>query len=144
MVVNQRVCTGEWPLASKKIGKEDRAVTSTRREDEVISWRTVFTLLSALGAAWLAAGSLGLIAHPLRRMLVLVALIVCAFLHEDPPRRFWAWFVLVIGAGWMLAQPQATVHLGAVVWVLACLASHSRPAAKRMTINAARTVNVMR
>ncbi len=51
-----------------------------RAVDSPVSGSTAFgpllAVLSALAGAWLAAGSTGLLAHPLRRVAVLVALVV--------------------------------------------------------------------
>jgi hypothetical protein len=91
---------------------------------------------AGLAAAWIAAGSTGLLAHPLRRALTLVALGIAIF----APRPF-AWrgskslFALLATVGlavYMTASSLPVINIMSVSFVLASLAVTFRGQAKKM------------
>ena len=54
--------------------EQHKAGSARPKTDLVPVWDTVLAVLAALAAAWIAAGSTGVLAHPLRRALSLIAL----------------------------------------------------------------------
>jgi len=87
--------------------------------------RTVAAVLCGLAAAWIAAGSTGLLGHPLRRLLVLVALLAALLVHG--PRRLRGVPLLSLAAAlglsaWMVSSPLPPVNIGAAIILLAYLA----------------------
>jgi len=87
----------------------------------------VVAALAGLSAAWVAAGSTGLLAHPFRRALTLLLLVVAVLVW----RPLWgfrhkvvlALAVLAFGtAAWMIALPAPPVNTMAAVVILAFLA----------------------
>lgn len=100
--------------------KEPQAVETTP------SLRAVVGAVAGLAAAWLAAGSLGIMAPPLRHALTWLALITVV-LSDGPPRgRSWkSWLVLALGTGVAAVMTMSTLvvyNVLAVALVLALVA----------------------
>ena len=98
----------------------------------VPSLGTVIAVLACLSAAWIATGSLGLLAHPLRRILTLVALAVALLAPGICESRRWLRIILtpavaaVAGCMVSLASPVTSVMATALVLgFLATLAAES-------------------
>jgi hypothetical protein len=92
---------------------------------ETAGFGVVVAALAALAAAWIAAGSTGLLAHPLRRALTLVALGAALLAPGISRSRFW-WRVLLTplvacAAGYMVALAAPAANVMAVTLVLAFL-----------------------
>ncbi|MHC4511025.1 MAG: hypothetical protein ACYTAO_19065, partial [Planctomycetota bacterium] len=92
--------------------------------------------IAGLAAAWIAAGSTGLLAHPLRRALTLVALGVAIFAQRPFPWRPRTNLLAVLAAvglaAYMIASSLPAVNVMSVSLVLAALAFTSSGQAKRM------------
>jgi len=93
------------------------------------SGRAVAAALSGMAAAWLAAGSIGFMSHPLRHGLAWLALAV-ALVASWPPRQTWTErLVLVAGlllAVGMMAPALPVYNVMAVCLVLAMLSRANR------------------
>lgn len=96
----------------------------------------VIAMIAGLAAAWIAAGSTGLLAHPLRRALTLAALCVVIIAQRPFP---WlgskGLFKLLAIAGlatYMVASSLPVINVMSVPLVLACLAATFRGQAKKM------------
>jgi hypothetical protein len=83
---------------------------------------TVIAALAGLIAAWVAAGSTGLLGHPLRRALTLLLLAVAVLVRRPiwsiKPRAAWTLLLVVLGAAVglvALAPPAANTMAAAVV-----------------------------
>ncbi|MHC4899509.1 MAG: DUF4350 domain-containing protein [Planctomycetota bacterium] len=87
-----------------------------------LRWTMILSVLAALAAAWIAAGSVGLLAYPLKRTLLWLCLAVALFC--DPaslratPARLMALVAAVCVAVWMTASPLVPVQVCAVALVL--------------------------
>lgn len=101
-----------------------------RRGDAIVA------ALTGLTAAWIAAGSVGLLAHPLRRVLTALVLLGGVFVLARwplPPWRRWGWSLMQVGTvAACLAAPQSALHvLGcalALGWLAASRAGETSPA----------------
>ncbi len=86
----------------------------------------IVAALVSLAAAWIAAGSTGLLAHPLRRMLTLVALGIALLTPGISGSRLWRRIVLTpliaCAAGYLVALAAPAANIMAVTLVLAFLA----------------------
>lgn len=86
----------------------------------------LLAVLSAISAAWIAAGSTGLLAHPLRRILVLVALGIALLVPgvgtRRPKRRVLLTPFVACAAIAMVALTSPTANVMAAAVVLAFLA----------------------
>jgi len=93
-------------------------------QPKAISWRVLIVVLSGFAAAWISAGSIGLLAHPLRKILTLLALGIVIFtmpLSADH-RHDITWRALgIVLAIWMTASSFLPVNILAVAFLLACL-----------------------
>lgn len=87
----------------------------------------VVAAVASLAAAWIAAGSVGLLAHPLKRVLTLVALAVAALALRPRSK---AGFLLLppalIIAVCLVALPMPVANIGAVALFLGLLACTAR------------------
>ena len=96
----------------------------------------VIAVIAGLAAAWIAAGSTGLLAHPLRRALTLAALgVVIIAQRPFPWRGSKGLFKLLVTAGlaaYMVASSLPVINVMSVPLVLACLAGTFRGQAKKM------------
>lgn len=94
--------------------------------------------LAGLAAAWIAAGSTGLLAHPLRRTLTLAALGVTILAQRPFPWRgrkdLTALFVTIGLSVYMIASPLPVINVMGVSLVLASLALKSKPNAQRILL----------
>jgi hypothetical protein len=92
--------------------------------------------LAGLAAAWIAAGSTGLLAHPLRRVLTLAALGVAILAQRPFPwrgRKNLAALLATLGlAIYMIASPLPVINVMGVSLVLASLALKSKPNTQRI------------
>jgi Domain of unknown function (DUF4350) len=91
---------------------------------------TVLALLACLAGAWIAAGSTGLLAHPLRRMLTLVALAVALLAPGTgtlrPALRILLAPIVAVMAAYMTMLPALPINILAAALVLAFLAFVSK------------------
>lgn len=102
--------------------------------DASVAFGPLLAVLSALAGAWLAAGSTGLLAHPLRRTCTLIALGIALLSagvgRKRPGLRIVLTPVVACAAVAMVAQPSTVVNVLAAALVLAFLAwvceGHSR------------------
>ncbi len=100
--------------------------------------RAVVILVAGMAAAWFAAGSTGLLGHPLRHALTWIALavaIVAAWPAE--PRSFRSWAILAVGAILGLcftASELPPINVFAVAVVLAAIAQVGRGATARVVL----------
>ncbi len=96
----------------------------------------VVTAIASLAAAWMAAGSTGLLAHPLRRVLTLAGLGVAILVQHPFPWRGKKGLVALLAtvglAIYMIASPLPVVSIMGVSLVLASLAFASPGQAKKM------------
>ena len=78
-----------------------------------LAWPVVLSALAGLAAAWIAAGSTGLLGHPLRHVLTWLAVGACALLGCAGAARWLARpdtsVAGVFGAGWQ-AEGVAAAH----------------------------------
>jgi len=105
----------------------------------------VVAAITGLAAAWIAAGSTGLLAHHLRRALTLVALGVAIFAqHPFPARLKTHILILLVAVGlaiYMIASSLPVVNVVGVSLVLAALAFTSHGQAKqRLRVSSAAVV----
>ncbi|MHC4716436.1 MAG: hypothetical protein ACYS5V_05655, partial [Planctomycetota bacterium] len=125
----------------------DAAAAVSDRAASTISWPVVISILSGLAAAWLAAGSTGLLSHPLRRGLTLAALAAAVLAGLPSPRRsgvriavvLWAAVVAVA----MVASAQAPVNVLAAAVILAALCRGRSGPDRRAIAVAAASVAVL-
>lgn len=93
-------------------------------------------VIAGLAAAWIAAGSTGLLAHPLRRMLTLAALGVAILAQRPFPWRQRTGIIAMLAtvglAIYMIASSLPVVNVMGVSLVLASLAFKSHGQAKKM------------
>jgi len=109
--------------------------------------RAVVILIAGMAAAWFAAGSTGLLGHPLRHALTWIALavaLVAAWPSEQRQYRIWA----VLAAGAILGlsftvSPLPAVNVLAVAVVLAAIAQVSRGLTARVVLIAALGATVL-
>jgi hypothetical protein len=96
----------------------------------------VVAAIASLAAAWIAAGSTGLLAHPLRRALTLTVLGVTIFAQRPFPwrgRKDLLAFLVTVGlAIYMITSSLPAINVMGVSLVLASLALKSRGQAKKM------------
>ncbi len=96
----------------------------------------VVAAIAGLAAAWIAAGSTGLLAHPLRRALTLAALGVAVLAQRPFPWRLRTGLLAVLPAvglaTYMIASSLPVVNVMGVSLVLASLAFTSRGQTKKM------------
>ncbi len=97
---------------------------------------SIVAAIAGLAAAWIAAGSTGLLAHPLRRALTLTALGVAIFAQRPFPWRPRTSLLAVLAAvglaTYMIASSLPAVNVMGVSLVLAALAFTSSGQAKKM------------
>jgi hypothetical protein len=121
--------------------------TSAVAPTQALPGNTVTAVIAGIAAAWVAAGSAGMMAAPLGHALVWLAL-AAAILAGWPPRRPSAgdWVFLaaaVLGGIVMTAAPAAPLDVLAVALVLAALARISSGVAGRAMLLAALAVAVL-
>ncbi len=96
----------------------------------------VVAAIAYLAAAWIAAGSTGLLAHPLRRVLTLAALVVAILAQHPFPWRgmkgLVALLATVVLAIYIIASSLPVINVMGVSLVLASLAFTSPGQAKKM------------
>ncbi len=96
----------------------------------------VIAAIAGLAAAWIAAGSTGLLAHPLRRTLTLAALGVVIIAQRPFPWRgskgLFKLLATVGLAAYMIASSLPVINVMSVPLVLASLAATFRGQAKKM------------
>lgn len=96
----------------------------------------VIAAIAGLAAVWIAAGSTGLLAHPLRRALTLLALAVAILVHRPPSVRRWMrlpGLLAVVGlAAYMIASSLPVINIMGVTLVLAFLAFTSAGQTRRI------------
>ena len=105
----------------------------------------VIAAIAGLAAAWIAAGSTGLLAHPLRRALTLVALCVVIIAQRPFPWGSKGLFKLLATAGlaaYMIASSLPVINVMSVPLVLASLAATFRGQARKMLCIASASVAV--
>ena len=109
--------------------------------------RAVVILVAGMAAAWFAAGSTGLLGHPLRHALTWIALavaIVAAWPAET--RSFRSWAVLAVGAIlglFFTASELPPINVFAVAIVLAAIAQVSRGSTARVVLLGALAATVL-
>jgi hypothetical protein len=96
----------------------------------------VIAAIAGLAAAWIAAGSTGLLAHPLRRALTLAALGVVIIAQRPFPWRGSKGILKLLAtaglAAYMIASSLPVINVMSVPLVLASLAATFRGQAKKM------------
>lgn len=96
----------------------------------------IVAAIAGLAAVWIAAGSTGLLAHPLRRALTMAALGVAILAQRPFPWRTRTGFVAMLAtvglAIYMIASSLPVVNIMGVSLVLASLAFKSSGQAKKM------------
>lgn len=107
--------------------------------------RTVAAALAALVAAWSFAGSLGLLAAPLRNALAATALLVLLVAAGPQRRRASAWLRLVATLGLTLVLATAAPPAGVwgVALVLTVLAHEAVEGEQRLLLRTAQAVTVL-
>ncbi len=119
--------------------------TTEKEKNEVFSadfpaeMGLVISAIAGLAAAWIAAGSVGLLSHPLRRTLALAALAIAIFAQRPFPwrksRSLIAMLATIGLAVLMMASVIPVINVMSVSLVLAILAFTSREQAKKMLLN---------
>ncbi len=115
---------------------ETESPNGDRLVEVSIGLNVVISTVAAIAAAWIAAGSTGLLAHPLRRMLTLIALSVAIISYRPlhiKPLRYLLGLLVVMGLATCLiasSLPAAAVMGSALV--LAFLAMTSDGHAKQV------------
>ena len=98
---------------------------------------SIILIISSLTAAWIAAGSTGLLSHPLRKVLTLIFLIMAVFSQRPFPwKKNSSRLVIIITAliaVYMITSPLPAINLMAVSLVLAGLSIISSGRAKRIS-----------
>ena len=106
----------------------------------------VVAAIAGLAGAWIAAGSTGLLSHPLRRILTLVALVIVIFAQRPSPwrksRSLIAMLVTIGLAIYMISSSLPVINVMGLSLVLATLSLTSRGQAKRMLLNVSVAVAV--
>jgi hypothetical protein len=96
----------------------------------------VIAAIAGLAAAWIAAGSTGLLAHPLRRALTLAALGVVIIAQRPFPWRGSKGLIKLLAtaslAAYMITSSLPVINVMSVPLVLASLAANFRGQAKKM------------
>jgi len=111
------------------------------RDGSTVSAATVTAAVAVLLAAWCAAGSLGLIAHPLRLAVTYLSLMVAAaaIWPWQGPRRWWP-LLVVLGLVALRAVTSASGSLellvvtGAAGWLAACSGGRQRAVLQTCTL----------
>ncbi len=100
--------------------------------------RAIVALAAGMIAAWFAAGSTGLLAHPLQHAITWVALIVTLLAAwPENIRQFGTWVILAVGIAFGLiftASSVPTVNILAVAVVLAAVAQVNRGLTARVML----------
>lgn len=110
------------------------------------STRVVVAALAGMAAAWLAAGSTGLLAHPLRHGLTWVALavvVVSAWPRRASGKERWLLAGSLVVAAAMIAPVFAVYNVLGVSLVLAMLAWTTRGSDRRVLLVAAQAACVL-
>ncbi|MCG2684437.1 MAG: hypothetical protein L6306_12595 [Planctomycetales bacterium] len=109
--------------------------------------RAVVILVAGMAAAWFAAGSTGLLGHPLRHTLTWIALavaIVAAWPVEIRTFRIWAVLAVGVILGFSFTtSPLPAVNVLAVAVVLAAIAQVSRGVTARVVLLGALAATVL-
>ena len=113
----------------------DETVEKVPTIREPLGWPIVVTVTAALAAAWLAAGSTGLVADPLRKALMWVLLGVAICAQQIPKQRtirtLAAALLAIVTAVLMIATPVDAVNVFAAAVVLALMAVGRSPQERR-------------
>ena len=123
------------------VSRDDNQNMERSEQYAVVAPQAVVILLAGLAAAWFAAGSTGLLAHPMRHALTWLGLavaIVAGWPRND--RSFRTWAILAGGAilGLLLtASALSTVNVLAVAIVLAAIAQITAGLTGRVALIAA-------
>lgn len=114
-------------------GQPDKTSGASGTPECPLGWATVGAVLAALAAAWIAAGSTGLLAHPLRRLLTVLALGLAMALQYPLARRRrpWLLWAVVALAALLVRSPHGSLNVLAAGMVLAFLASTAEAHARR-------------
>jgi len=116
--------------------RKSKELTADCPEVTSAATRPVIVVTAGLAAAWIAAGSTGLLAHPLRRALMMAALgIVILVPRPFPWRGRKGLFVMLVTIGlavYMIASSLPAVNIISVAFVLASVAVNFRGQAKKI------------
>ncbi|MBN2182612.1 MAG: hypothetical protein JW715_11930 [Sedimentisphaerales bacterium] len=116
--------------------KDNPVCVSTEALPEI---ETVVSALAGLAAAWIAAGSTGLLSHPLRRVLTLLALAVIILAQRPSSRRkithFVALPVMICIVVCMIILYAPVYHVMSISLIMAFVAITSNQKAKRTLLN---------
>jgi hypothetical protein len=119
---------------------------ATRADGTAPSISAIVASLAALGAGWIAAGSTGLLAHPLRHGLVWLVFSV-GMVAARPRRAGWrGWGLLVVAtvlALGMLAPAMAVYNVLAVGLIFAALARMAQGADRRLLLVTSVAVTIL-
>ena len=128
------------------MSQTDKQTVKIRPAQVTMNAGLVITMIAGLAGAWIAAGSTGLLSHPLRRILTLAALAVVIFVqHPLPWRQTKSLIVLLVTAGlavYMIASPLQVINVVSVSLVLAALSFTSRGYAKKIMVNTSVAISV--
>ncbi len=106
----------------------------------------VVSVIAGLAAAWIAAGSTGLLGHPLRRTLTLAVLAIAILAQRPFPRRKITSLISLLAtiglAIYMISLPIPVINVIGVSLVPASLAFASRGRAKRIQLVASVAIAV--
>jgi hypothetical protein len=109
-------------------------------------WGLILAGTSGLAAGWIAAGSVGLLGHPLRRGLVCAALMAAVLVALPRGGKIWPWLALLLAAALaaaMIASPLPPMNVLATAVLLAVLAWGWPEPDRRVLLLAAETVTVL-
>jgi hypothetical protein len=98
----------------------------------------VIAVIAGLAGAWIAAGSTGLLSHPLRRILTLTTLTIIVVQRPSPWRKGKNLIAMLATIGlavYMIASPLQVINVMSVSLVLAALSFTSRGQAKKILLN---------
>ncbi len=109
---------------------DSASVKASVKPSEAVPAQAVVILVAGMTAAWFAAGSTGLLGHPLQHALTWLCLAVAVVAAwPSQQRSFGSWAILAIGVGAGLLLTASTipaVNILAVAVVLAAIAQISR------------------
>ena len=101
--------------------------------------RPVIAVVTGLAGAWIATGSTGLLSHPLRRILTLVALTIVIFAQYPSPwlkgKNLIVMLVTISLTVYMITSPMQVINVMGVSLILTTLSFTSRGQVKQILLN---------
>ncbi len=129
-----------------RVNQTNKQAVEIHPAETTINAGSVIAVIVGLACAWIAAGSTGLLSHPLRRILMLAALAIVILAQRPSPwlkgKKLIAMLATLGLAVYMIASPLQVINVMSVPLVLAALSFTSHGKIKKILLNTSVAVTI--